>query len=312
MSSRQALDAKASSMMLILCVFWGLQQVVLKVAAADISPLMQLALRSGLSAVMVLPLLLLARNTQWASTEYLPAGILVGILFAAEFFMLGQAIQYTSASHVVVLLYTAPIFVALALHWKLPAERLSRLQWGGILLSFAGIAVTFLCRDTVQQESHQNFSQMLFGDLLALSAGILWAATTVAVRLSRLSEAPATQTLFYQLMGGFLILLPMAWWMGQAEIHWTALAIGSLIFHAVLISFISYLAWFWLLKQYLASSLGVFSFLTPLFGVLFGVWLLNESLSQSFMIGAVLVMLGVLMVNAQCWFKHKTQVLKRK
>ena len=213
MSSRQALDAKASSMMLILCIFWGLQQVVLKVAAADISPLMQLALRSGLSAVMVLPLLLLARNTQWASTEYLPAGILVGILFAAEFFMLGQAIQYTSASHVVVLLYTAPIFVALALHWKLPAERLSRLQWGGILLSFAGIAVTFLWRDTVQQESHQNFSQMLFGDLLALSAGILWAATTVAVRLSRLSEAPATQTLFYQLMGGFLILLPMAWWM---------------------------------------------------------------------------------------------------
>lgn len=100
MSSRQALDAKASSMMFILCGFWGLQQVVLKAAAADISPLMQLALRSGLSAVMVLPLLLLARNTQWASTEYLPAGVLVGILFAAEFFMLGLAIQYTSASHV--------------------------------------------------------------------------------------------------------------------------------------------------------------------------------------------------------------------
>lgn len=53
MSSRQALDAKASSMMFILCVFWGLQQVVQKVAAADISPLMQLALRLGLSAVMV-------------------------------------------------------------------------------------------------------------------------------------------------------------------------------------------------------------------------------------------------------------------
>ena len=63
----------------------------------------------------------------------------------------------------------------------------------------------------------------------------------------------------------------------------------------------SYLAWFWLLKQYLASSLGVFSFLTPLFGV----WLLNESLSQSFMFGAVLVMLGVLMVNAQGWVKTK-------
>lgn len=80
----------------------------------------------------------------------------------------------------------------------------------------------------------------------------------------------------------------------------------------MLISFISYLAWFWLLKQYLASSLGVFSFLTPLFGVLFGVWLLNESLGQSFIVGAILVMLGVLMVNAQGWFKNKTQVKQSK
>ena len=309
MSSRQALDAKASSMMLILCVFWGLQQVVLKLAAPDISPLMQLALRSGLSASMVLPLLWMARNTQLFAAQYVYPGILVGVLFAAEFFMLGQAIQYTSASHVVVLLYTAPIFVALGLHWKLPAERLSPLQWSGIILAFVGIAVTFLWRAESQQ---QDFNQMLFGDLLALSAGMLWAATTIAVRLSRLSEAPATQTLFYQLVGGFLILLPMAYALGQADIHWTAIAWASLVFHAVLISFISYLAWFWLLKQYLASSLGVFSFLTPLFGGLFGVWLLNESLSQSFMVGAILVMLGVLMVNAQGWFKNKTQVMQSK
>ena len=65
-------------------------------------------------------------------------------------------------------------------------------------MSFAGIAVTFLWRDTVQHETQQNFSHMLFGDLLAQSAGILWAATTVAVRLSPLSEAPTTQSLFYQ------------------------------------------------------------------------------------------------------------------
>ena len=84
------------------------------------------------------------------------------------------------------------------MEWVVPAERLSRLEWGGILLSFAGIAVTFLWRDTLQHETHQNFSPMYFGDLLALSAGILWAATTVAVRLSPLSEAPTTQSLFYQ------------------------------------------------------------------------------------------------------------------
>ncbi|MEG2265206.1 MAG: EamA/RhaT family transporter, partial [Acinetobacter sp.] len=48
MSQRQALDAKASAIMFVLCMLWGLQQVVLKWAANDISALMQIALRSAL------------------------------------------------------------------------------------------------------------------------------------------------------------------------------------------------------------------------------------------------------------------------
>jgi len=216
--------------------------------------------------------------------------------------MLAEAIRFTSASHTVVLLYTAPIFVALGLHWKLPSERLSLLQWSGILLAFLGIVVTFLGRDS---QLSAATSSMLYGDFLALCAGILWAATTIAVRLTPLAEAPATQTLFYQLLGGFIVLFPLAYWSGQAVVHWSPVAIGSLLFHAILISFASYLIWFWLLKNYLASRLGVFSFLTPLFGVLFGVWLLGEQLEHSFIMGAILVMLGVVMVSAQGWFKRR-------
>lgn len=53
MKKRQALDARAATIMFVLCIFWGLQQVVLKIAAPDISPLMQMALRSGVSALLV-------------------------------------------------------------------------------------------------------------------------------------------------------------------------------------------------------------------------------------------------------------------
>ncbi len=91
--------------------------------------------------------------------------------------------------------------------------------------------------------------------------GVFWAATTVSVRLSRLAEAPATQTLFYQLLMGGILLLPLAVLTGQAAIQWTVLSISSLVFHTVLISFASYLIWFWMLKHYLASrSGGIFLF----------------------------------------------------
>jgi len=143
-SSRQALDSKASGIMFGLCILWGLQQVVLKLAAPDISAVMQIALRSGLSALMVYPMIKLAKGTSLWGRDYLPAGVLVGLLFAAEFFLVAQALRFTSAAHTVVLLYTAPIFVALGLHWKLPSERLSLIQWLGIACAFFGIVIAFL------------------------------------------------------------------------------------------------------------------------------------------------------------------------
>lgn len=304
MGERKGLDARASGLMVILCIVWGLQQVVLKLAAADIAPIMQIAIRCGLSALLVLPLLQLQPNTHLYSKAYLLPGIWLAFLFSAEFVFIAQALEFTSASHTVVLLYTAPIFVALGLHWKLPSERLSRLQWSGIMIAFAGIVMTFMGRE---KQLDQGLSQVLWGDFLALLAGLMWAMTTISLRLSKLNEAPPTQTLFYQLVGGFIFLFPLAFILGQAQIHWTYIAIGSLVFHTLIMSFMSLMLWFWLLRNYLASHLGVFSFLTPLFGMLFGILFLNETIELNFIVGTMLVMLGVAVVSMQDWIKRKLQ-----
>lgn len=301
MDERKALDQTASSLMIVLCMVWGLQQVILKMAASDISPLMQIALRSGLAALLLLPLVLLDQKSQLMNPKNVKAGALVAVLFSLEFFLLAQALQLTSASHAVVLLYTAPIFVALGLHWKLPSERLTILQWTGIGIAFIGIVVTFIRPQQIGVNTFQQ--QMLWGDLYALAAAIAWAATTVTVRLSSLAQAAVTQTLFYQLAGSFILLLGLAFFMGQAVVQWTPLVIGSLTFHTLIVSFASFLAWFWLLRNYLASRLGVFSFLTPLFGIIFGVWLLDENIESNFIFGTALVLLGILVVSLQGWLR---------
>ncbi|MBY3625651.1 DMT family transporter [Acinetobacter sp. CUI P1] len=301
MDERKALDQTASSLMIVLCMVWGLQQVILKMAASDISPLMQIALRSGLAALLLLPLVLLDQKSQLMNPKNVKAGALVAVLFSLEFFLLAQALQLTSASHAVVLLYTAPIFVALGLHWKLPSERLTLLQWTGIGIAFIGIVVTFIRPQQIGVNTFQQ--QMLWGDLYALAAAIAWAATTVTVRLSSLAQAAVTQTLFYQLAGSFILLLGLAFFLGQAVVQWTPLVIGSLAFHTLIVSFASFLAWFWLLRNYLASRLGVFSFLTPLFGIIFGVWLLDENIEANFIFGTTLVLLGILVVSLQGWLR---------
>ena len=299
MDHRKALDDKAMSIMVILCLIWGLQQVMLKAAAADISPLFQIAIRSGV-ATLLIGLLMIKQGIRLSVGDgTLRPGLLVGFLFALEFLLIGQGLRFTSASHMVVFLYTAPIFVALGLHWRLPAERLATLQWVGVALAFGGVVIAFMGSGG----SALELADILLGDFMALMAGIAWAATTVAVRLSSLAREPATKTLFYQLSAGFVLLMPATLVLDQTSFNPTPIAWGSLLFQSLVVSFASYLTWFWLLRHYLASRLGVFSFLTPIFGVAFGVWLLNEPLEPNFVIGAMLVCAGIALVSGYGWIK---------
>ncbi|AUF95489.1 MULTISPECIES: DMT family transporter [Pseudomonas] len=300
-AARKNPDAFALQLMLGLCLIWGSQQVMIKWAAADIAPVMQAAFRSGIAALLV-GLLICWRGGWGQVGSTWRAGLLAGALFGLEFMFIAEGLKLTSAAHMSVFLYTAPIFTALGLHFMLPSERLRLLQWLGILLSFAGIALAFA--GGVQLD--QIDGRTLLGDAFGVLAGLAWGATTVVVRGSRLSEAPATLTLFYQLMVGFVGLLMIALLTGQiGMVTLTPLAMGSVLFQGVVVSFVSYLTWFWLLRKYLASNLAVFSFITPLFGVTFGVLLLGEPLSVNFVLGALMVLAGVVLVSAEPWVRRQ-------
>ncbi|HGM5579555.1 TPA: DMT family transporter [Pseudomonas putida] len=300
-AARKNTDAFALQVMLGLCLIWGSQQVMIKWAAVDIAPVMQAAFRSGIAAVLV-GLLMCWRGGWGQLGATWRAGLLAGALFGLEFLFIAEGLKLTSAAHMSVFLYTAPVFTALGLHFMLPSERLRLLQWLGIALAFAGIALAFAGGLSLDQLD----GRVLLGDAMAVLAGLMWGATTVVVRASRLSEAPATLTLFYQLMVGFVGLLLMALFSGQiGAVSLTPLAVGSVLFQGLVVSFFSYLTWFWLLRQYLASNLAVFSFITPLFGVTFGVLLLDEPLSVNFVVGAVMVLGGVVLVSAEPWVRRQ-------
>ena len=302
MNSRRAIDLQAIALMATLCMIWGLQQVALKASAGDVAPLLLIALRSGIAAALV-ALLMAARGERLSlGDDTWRAGAIVGGLFALEYLLVGEALRHTSAAHLMVFLYTAPIFAALGLHRKLPSERLQPLQWAGIALAFSGIVLAFSGRG--QASPAAAASGMLWGDSLALLAGAAWGATTVVIRCSRLASAPATRTLLYQLLGAFLLLLPAAVGLGQTGFRPTPMALGNLAFQSVVVSFASFLVWFWLLRHYLASQLGVFSFMTPLFGVAFGVWLLSEPLETGFLLGAALVLAGIVLVSGPGWLRR--------
>lgn len=301
--TRHALDMRATSLMVGLCFTWALAQIVLKYTAADMAPTLQIAVRSGGAAILIYLMVRWRKQTLFTLAGAWKPGLVVGALFAGEFFLVGEALRYTTASHVSIFLYSAPIFAALGLHLFSPDERLGKVQWLGVILAFVGIAISFLGSDGDQNTAQSP--NVLLGDALALLAGAFWGVTTVVVRGSRLKHATATETLFYQLIGAFVVLGIGAVLMQQTTVQWSTSLVVGLVFQVIILSFLSFLLWFWLLRHYLASRLGVLSFMSPLFGVVLGVFLLNESLDRGFVLGAICVVLGILLVSRQEWFIKK-------
>lgn len=288
--TRLPLDPFACGLMLLLCIVWGFQQVSIKLVEQDVAPVLQLAIRSGIAA-LVLGAITLWREGRGAFGDgTLLPGLGVGLLFTLEFFFISEGLVRTSASHIAVFLYTAPIFAALGLHLILPEERLSPIQWLGVLVAFGGIALAFLGKPG-------NAAGSLFGDALGICAAIAWGATTVLIRGSCLSEAAPVKTLFYQLGVAGVVLLAVAAATGRLGLVPSDRALLSLGFQVVVVALISYLGWFWLLRRYLASRLSMLSFMTPLFGVGFGVLVLGEPLDSSFIFGGLLVLGGLLLVT---------------
>ena len=277
---------------MVLCTaLWGFQQVAIKVVAADVSLVMQGALRTVLATALLVAWALARRIPLFQRDGTLRAGLVAGLLFGVEFIFIYAGLAYTNASRMVVFIYLTPPLTALGVHFFLPGERLRPVQWTGVLLAFGGLVLAF-------SDGFLQGQPTWIGDLCGVAAACLWAATTLVIRTTPLARATATKTLFYQLGVSSLVLLAGTVLLGEPGIvRLTPLAAASLLYQGVIVAFASYLAWFWLLARYLAAPLSVFSFLTPLFGVAFGVLLLGERLSGAFALAAVLVGAGIALVN---------------
>jgi drug/metabolite transporter (DMT)-like permease len=292
--TRRPLDMTAYAVMLVCTLLWGLQQVTVKVAAAGVSPVMQGGIRSVLATVLLLVWSRSRGIALFARDRTMAPGLVAGCLFAVEFFLIYYGLAHTLASRMVIFIYLAPVLTAIGLAWWVPSERLSVLQWLGVALAFAGIVAAFA--DGYASGDRQT----LLGDACGVLAAALWAATTVLIRATRLSGARAEKTLLYQLAVSALLLPLASFALSEpGVIRLDAVTVSMLLYQGVIVAFASYLAWFWLLTRYYAARLSVFAFIAPLAGVAFGVVLLNERLSASFIAAALMVAVGIALVNAR-------------
>jgi drug/metabolite transporter (DMT)-like permease len=288
---RSALDFRAAAILVVLCASWGLNQVAIKVALWGIPPALQMGGRSLLAALLVLVWCALRRIPIFRADGTLWPGVVVGLLFSAEFLALFWGLQITTASRGVVFLYLAPFVVAIGGHFAL-GERLGAQKLAGLGCAFSGLVVAFGDRLSLPS------AEAVYGDALCVLAAIFWGLTIVQVKGSALARASAEKTLLYQLgvsaVAGFVLAPAIGERLGP---DLGATVIAAFLYTAIWVATITYIAWFALIRVYPASALSAFTFLTPLFGVALGAALLDEPQSPYLFAALLLVAGGIYLVN---------------
>src|SRR6202045_4793821 len=285
------LSPGAVALMLMLCLSWGFNQIAVKLVLPDVPPMLQ-ALTRSVGALPVLLIIGWLRGAKFFERDgTLWAGLSAGILFGIEFVLIYRGLLLTPASRAVVFLYVAPFFVALGSYLFL-GERLRASQWGGLGLSFAGVALAI---GVPQANVDAN---VVLGDLMIVGGGALWAATTLLVKATALIKAPAEKGLGYQVALSIPILGFAVWISGEKITHVPhALSLALLAYQSFWVVGLTFLLWFALVKTYSASKLSAFTFITPLFGVVASYFILHDTLTLAFGAAALLVIAGLYLVN---------------
>ena len=290
-SAGRPLSPGAVALMLMLCLSWGFNQIAVKLALPDIPPFLQATIRSA-GALPVLLIIGSLRGVKFFERDgTLGAGLFAGVLFGFEFVLIFRGLLLTSASRAVVFLYTAPFFVALG-SYQVLGERLSGVQWGGLALSFLGVALAI---GVPQADVDAN---VLLGDLMIVGGGALWAATTLVAKGTRLRFVAPEKALGYQVSVSIPILVMAAWLSGETLTRVPGpLALSLMAYQAIWVVGTTFTLWFALVKTYSASKLSAFTFITPLFGVVASYFIMHDTLNPVFGAAAVLVIAGLFLVN---------------
>lgn len=288
---RDAIDTVAVALMILLTLSWGFNNILVKITNVGFNPVFATCIRSAIAAVFVFAWCRWRGIALFERDGTLLPGIVAGALFGLEFALIFFGLDFTSVARSVLMTNTMPFWVLVGAHFLL-GERMSVRKVAGLVLAFLGVGIVFSDKLSVIGPN------AIVGDLMCLAAGLLWGATTLVIKSTRLAHASAEKILLYQLAVSAFVVLPLVPLAGPVLREISVVATATLLFQAVYIAAFTYVLWFWLVRHYPASGLSSFAFLTPVFGVFLGGVLLDEPLSPRIFVALAMVAAGLIIVNA--------------
>ncbi|MBF8163444.1 EamA family transporter [Pseudomonas mendocina] len=269
---------------LLVIVVWGLNFVVIKVGLEGMPPMLMGALRFMLAAF---PAILLVRRPQVPLRWLLAYGMTISV---GQFAFLFYAMHVGMPAGLASLVLQSQAFFTLFFAALFLGERLRGSNLFGLLVAACGLALIGL-------QSGQAMA--LAGFVLTIAAASMWALGNVVTR--KLGKVNLLGLVVWGSLIPPLPFLALSLWLeGPALIGASLRGIGLqslavLAYLAFGATLLGYGLWSRLLSRYPASQVAPFSLLVPVVGISSSALLLGERLGSLQVVGAILVMAGLLL-----------------
>jgi drug/metabolite transporter (DMT)-like permease len=280
--------------MLVVCLIWGLNFSITKLALEQIPPLPFTAVRFGVASLLLWVVLRIVEGPARISRTALRTLVILGLLGNTCYqlsFTLGLA--RTAATNSALILSTLPTVVAV-IAGALGLERITARMGWGIVLATVGVVLVIATRGV-------GFATgTLAGDLLTVLAVLCWAGYTVGLRAVPPGISPLRVTTITTIAGTPVLVLTGL--PGMFHLNWGAVdlnAWAALAYAAMLSLVVAYLLWNRSVKAVGGTRTAIYMCVTPLFAAL-GAWvLLGERPHALQGVGAVLIVAGVMLTRVE-------------
>lgn len=268
-------------------LFWALNMPIVKTAFTTMDPLAFNTARFLMVPPLILSIVyLLEKSLYIARKDWVTVGLigLIGVGGYQYFFVLG--LNLTNSSSAALLAATTPIWVALWGQIR-GSEKLSRIGWTGILVSFGGVFVILFDGRVMSVDA-------MTGDILILCSAICWAYYTIAAKALLKIYTPLRITAIALSVGAIPVLLLGARQITQVD--WSAVRVqdwGAMGYSVIFSITIAYILWYNGVSKVGSTRTGIYMSLLPACGVISAYYILGDPITTRDIIGAATIITGL-------------------
>jgi drug/metabolite transporter (DMT)-like permease len=285
-------------------IIWGANFAVAKVTLQEFPPSTLAFFRFALASLLLAPFFLAETKKVKIKSADLPKLVLVGILMVTlniTFFFAG--IEKTTVINASVLTLIIPM-LSVILSWWFLKEHIFIVNLIGIILGLIGAIIIVGFPEVTNQTS-------LVGNILIVLAAISWVIGALISRKLLKSYSSLEVTAIIFMVGTITFFIPAAieYIKNPAWVeNITSLGILGLVYMTLLSSVSAYFLFEWGLSRTSVMTADLFQYIEPFVATLVAILVLGEFISMPFLIGAVLIIIGVYMGTFAKQIHHRIRL----